>query len=106
MATVQGINLDKIDEMINAITAYEKNIDQCKVSVTTTNITKAIQGSNAVNNCKALASAVDAKIDEYTNILENYRTRLVEVKQAYTTQDQSASVTFAEGINAIKNKKS
>ena len=106
MATVKGINLDKIDAMINTINSYEKAVDSCKISVTTSHITKAIKGSNAVQHCKNMAKAVDAKIDEYTNILNTYRQRLTDVKIAYTSNDQAASQTFAQGIQEIKNKKS
>lgn len=106
IGSVKGINLNKIDAMIDSIAAYEKAIDSCKISVSTTHITKAIQGSNAVKNCQTLASTIDAKIDEYTNILEKYRQRLTDVKSAYVSNDQAASQTFADGIQAIKNKKS
>lgn len=106
MATVKGINLDKIDAMINSITEYEKVIDSCKIKVKKTNINKAIKGSNAVQHCQNMVKAIDAKIDEYTNILAKYRIRLQDVKAAYVSNDQAASQVFAQGIQTIQNKKS
>lgn len=103
---MKGINLNGIDKIIDALKQYEKQIDAQDIEIARKNVTKAIKGANAVNQCNMMANELIVKVNQYSDILKSYIQRLNEVKIAYKNQDESATQTFAQGIQEIRNKKS
>ena len=103
---MKGINIEKIGTIIQALKDYEKHIDNQEVETTKKNIEKAFKGSGAVKSVRAMCTALEDKIDQYTNRLKDYITRLEQVEAAYKQYDQTSSQTFAQGSKTIKNLKS
>jgi len=106
VATVTGINVSKIGEMQNAISAWKKAITSVEIVSTSKQIAQAVKGSKREAEVKSLCQSMTSYVNTLTNKLTRYNERLTEVKNAYAKNDSTTSAAIANTKSAVKSMKS
>lgn len=99
-----GINVNKIPNMISAITKYQEEITKATaIGMDKKNIDKYLKGENVKRELHTYMAQLDTEVNDMIKSLDKLKTNLQNTKSAYDQQDNNAAAKIAGYTAKLKS---